>query len=86
MGEKRKVTVDGEEFEVDLERDGDVWNVEVGGVSQYESRESRFQVLLDDLPVVEAGRSVPGSYPRQYPEKSSRWTSQWVTRSKRAMY
>ena len=33
MGEKRKVTVDGEEFEVDLERDGDVWNVEVGGRS-----------------------------------------------------
>ena len=33
MGEKRKVTVDGEEFEVDLERDGDVWNVEVGGKS-----------------------------------------------------
>lgn len=33
MGEKRKVTVDGEEFEVDLERDGDAWNVEVGGRS-----------------------------------------------------
>ena len=33
MGEKRKVTVDGEEFEVDLERDGDVWNVEVEGRS-----------------------------------------------------
>ena len=33
MGEKRKVTVDGEEFEVDLERDGDGWNVEVGGRS-----------------------------------------------------
>ena len=33
MGEKRKVTVDGEEFEVDLEREGDVWNVEVGGRS-----------------------------------------------------
>ena len=33
MGEKRKVTGDGEEFEVDLERDGDVWNVEVGGKS-----------------------------------------------------
>ena len=33
MGKKRKVTVDGEEFEVDLERDGDVWNVEVGGRS-----------------------------------------------------
>ena len=33
MGEKRKVTVDGEEFEVDLERDGDAWNVKVGGRS-----------------------------------------------------
>ncbi len=33
MGEKRKVTVDGEEFEVDLERDGDIWNVEVEGRS-----------------------------------------------------
>ncbi len=33
MGEKRKVTVDGEEFEVDLERDGEVWNVEIEGRS-----------------------------------------------------
>ena len=33
MGEKRKVTVDGEEFEVDLEREGDAWNVKVGGRS-----------------------------------------------------
>ena len=33
MGEKRKVTVDGEEFEVDLERDGEVWNVEIEGSS-----------------------------------------------------
>ena len=33
MGEKRKVTVDGEEFEVDLERDGDAWNVKGGGRS-----------------------------------------------------
>ena len=31
MGEKRKVTVDGEEFEVDVERDGDAWIVQVGG-------------------------------------------------------
>ena len=31
MGEKRKVTVDGEEFEVDVERDGDAWIVRVGG-------------------------------------------------------
>ena len=31
MGEKRKVTVDGEEFEVDVERNGDSWIVRVGG-------------------------------------------------------
>ena len=31
MGEKRNVTVDGEEFEVDVERDGDAWKVQVGG-------------------------------------------------------
>jgi len=33
VGKKRKVTVDGEEFEVDLERDGEVWNVEIEGRS-----------------------------------------------------
>ena len=31
MSEKRKVTVDGEEFEVDVERDGEIWKVRVGG-------------------------------------------------------
>ena len=31
MSEKRKVTVDGEEFEVDVERDGETWKVRVGG-------------------------------------------------------
>ncbi len=31
MGKKRKVTVDGEEFEVVVERDGDAWIVRVGG-------------------------------------------------------
>ena len=31
MGQKRKVTVDGEEFEVDVEREGDAWKVRVGG-------------------------------------------------------
>ena len=31
MSEKRKVTVDGEEFEVDIERDGETWKVRVDG-------------------------------------------------------
>tara|TARA_B100000745_G_scaffold263867_1_gene188390 strand:+ start:255 stop:662 length:408 start_codon:yes stop_codon:yes gene_type:complete len=31
MSGKRKVTVDGEEFEVDVERDGETWKVRVGG-------------------------------------------------------
>jgi len=31
MSGKRKVTVDGEEFEVDVERDGEIWKVRVGG-------------------------------------------------------
>ena len=31
MGEKRRVTVDGEEFEVDIEREGETWRVAVGG-------------------------------------------------------
>ena len=31
MSEKRKVTVDGEEFEVDVERDGETRKVRVGG-------------------------------------------------------
>ena len=31
MGEKRRVTVDGEEFEVEVEREGDAWRVLVGG-------------------------------------------------------
>ena len=38
MSEKRKVTVDGEEFEVDIERDGETWKVRVG------SREFSIQV------------------------------------------
>tara|TARA_B110000003_G_scaffold276030_1_gene320550 strand:- start:1022 stop:1432 length:411 start_codon:yes stop_codon:yes gene_type:complete len=32
MSEKRKVTVDGEEFEVDIERSGDFWSVEIEGI------------------------------------------------------
>ena len=31
MGEKRRVTVDGDEFEVEVEREGDAWRVLVGG-------------------------------------------------------
>jgi|TARA_B100001996_G_scaffold9390_1_gene7908 biotin carboxyl carrier protein len=31
MSEKRKVTVDGEEFEVEIEREGGSWSVHVGG-------------------------------------------------------
>jgi biotin carboxyl carrier protein len=31
MSEKRKVTVDGEEFEIDIEKNGDSWNVEIEG-------------------------------------------------------
>jgi biotin carboxyl carrier protein len=31
MSEKRKVTVDGEEFEVDVEKDGENWKVRVDG-------------------------------------------------------
>ena len=32
MSDKRKVTVDGEEFEVDIERNGEFWNVEIEGM------------------------------------------------------
>ena len=32
MSDKRKVTVDGEEFEVDIERVGEFWNVEIEGM------------------------------------------------------
>jgi biotin carboxyl carrier protein len=33
VADKRKVTVDGEEFDVAIERDGEYWNVEIEGVS-----------------------------------------------------
>jgi len=33
MSEKRKVTVDGEEFEVEIEREGGTYRVHVGGMS-----------------------------------------------------
>ena len=31
MGETRKVIVNGEEFEVELEQDGEIWKATVGG-------------------------------------------------------
>ncbi len=31
MSERRKVTVDGEEFEVVIDREGELWSVQVGG-------------------------------------------------------
>ena len=37
MGEKRRVTVDGEEFEVEVEREADAWRVVVGG-KEYSSQ------------------------------------------------
>lgn len=52
MGEKRRVTVDGEEFEVDLERDGDVWNVEIGG--------QRFSIQVEGGPSFGASRRSAG--------------------------
>ena len=39
MSEKRKVTVDGEDFEVKIEREGGLWKVEVGG--------KEFSITLD---------------------------------------
>jgi len=52
VGEKRRVTVDGEEFEVDLERDGDVWNVEIGG--------QRFSIQVEGGPSFGASRRSAG--------------------------
>ncbi|MEC7744620.1 MAG: biotin/lipoyl-containing protein [Candidatus Thermoplasmatota archaeon] len=39
MSEKRKVTVDGEDFEVQIDRDGEIWKVVVGGKT--------FSIVLD---------------------------------------
>ena len=33
MSEKRKVTVDGQEFEVILEKNGEFWDVEIEGIN-----------------------------------------------------
>ena len=48
MGEKRKVTVDGEEFEVEVEREGDAWRVLVGG--------KEYSIQVDGGAHSEAGR------------------------------
>ena len=40
MAERRKVVVDGEEFEVAIDRDGEYWNVEIEGHS--------FSIKIDD--------------------------------------
>ena len=48
MGEKRRVTVDGEEFEVEVEREGDAWRVLVGG--------KEYSIQVDGGAHSEAGR------------------------------
>ncbi len=40
MSEKRKVTVDGEEFEIILEKNGEGWDVEIEGIN--------FSIEIDD--------------------------------------
>mgnify|MGYP003300884080 CR=1 FL=1 len=49
MSEKRKVTVDGDDYEVKIEREGDLWKVEVGG--------KEFSITLE-------GGSSQGTTPR----------------------
>lgn len=41
MSEKRKVIVDGEEFEVDIEKKGDFWDVEIEGI--------KFSIKMDEI-------------------------------------
>ncbi len=50
MSEKRKVTVDGDDYEVKIEREGDLWKVEVGG--------KEFSITLE-------GGSSQGTTPRK---------------------
>ena len=52
MSEKRKVTVDGEDFEVKIEREGGLWKVEVGG--------KEFSITLDG----ESGQGKASRKPR----------------------
>ena len=52
MGEKRKVTVDGEEFEVEVEREGDAWRVLVGG--------KEYSIQVDGGTHSETGRGSAG--------------------------
>ena len=52
MGEKRRVTVDGEEFEVEVEREGDAWRVLVGG--------KEYSIQVDGGTHSETGRGSAG--------------------------
>ena len=52
MGEKRRVTVDGEEFEVEVEREGDAWRVLVGG--------KEYSIQVDGGAHSETGRGSAG--------------------------
>ena len=52
MGEKRRVTVDGEEFEVEVEREGDAGRVVVGG--------KEYSIQVDGGTHSETGRGSAG--------------------------
>ena len=52
MGETRRVIVDGEEFEVDVEREGDAWRVLVGG--------KEYSIQVDGGAHSETGRGSAG--------------------------
>ena len=52
MGEKRRVTGDGEEFEVEVEREGDAWRVLVGG--------KEYSIQVDGGTHSETGRGSAG--------------------------
>ena len=53
MGEKRKVTVDGETFEVDLERVANIWKATVEGHT--------FEIAIDDAPAPTQKRRKSGT-------------------------
>ena len=52
MGEKRRVTVDGDKFEVEVEREGDAWRVLVGG--------KEYSIQVDGGAHSETGRGSAG--------------------------